>query len=344
VGRGGLAEHRRPAWSSLVLSMTTRTIVTSHPGVACDLCGRRLLRGEQPGVFVGGGQQRTVCELCVPRAAHEGWQRASERAELERDGAGWRGRRPQRGRSLLGRLGWPGSDRGARPVRAARPELAGEVGLGESDPAARPPAGGARALEDEWDGIGDEWAGASGVAGTPREASRRELADGRASAAAQSETQPELTEIGLEAAAIDSGADNLEAMDLAAADTQAAAPPDDPAELGHAADVQAGIARALEIFNAGEHPRRIAGVARALGPACVKVAPLAGATRTVAIVVAWELCWYRYEVDLGDEAAGARLAAEGMELEELPAEDRVANAGADERGELALLVPGSANA
>ncbi len=44
---------------------------------------------------------------------------------------------------------------------------------------------------------------------------------------------------------------------------------------------------------------------------------------TVAIVVAWELCWYRYEVDLGDEAAGARLAGQGMELEELPEEDRL---------------------
>ena len=39
---------------------------------------------------------------------------------------------------------------------------------------------------------------------------------------------------------------------------------------------------------------------------------------TVAIVVAWELCWYRYEVDLGDEAAGLQLVGQGMELEELP--------------------------
>jgi hypothetical protein len=57
----------------------------------------------------------------------------------------------------------------------------------------------------------------------------------------------------------------------------------------------------------------------------------------VSIVVAWELCWYRYEIDMHDETAEARLAAEGMELEELAPEDRTANATADEHGELSLL-------
>ena len=97
------------------------------------------------------------------------------------------------------------------------------------------------------------------------------------------------------------------------------------------------MARALEVFNAGEQPRRVAGVARSLGAPTVTVRPLEESGSTVAIVVAWELCWYRYEVDLGDEAAGVVLAAEGMELDELPAEDRLANAAADERGELALI-------
>jgi len=54
-------------------------------------------------------------------------------------------------------------------------------------------------------------------------------------------------------------------------------------------------------------------------------------------VVAWELCWYRYEVDLGDEAAGALVAAQGTELGELPQEDRRANATADEHGALARI-------
>jgi hypothetical protein len=56
------------------------------------------------------------------------------------------------------------------------------------------------------------------------------------------------------------------------------------------------------------------------------------------IVVAWELCWYRYEVDLGDEAAGARVTAQGMELSELAEEDRLVNATAGEHGALLRLV------
>jgi len=103
----------------------------------------------------------------------------------------------------------------------------------------------------------------------------------------------------------------------------------------HAERADAGVSRALAVFNAGEHPRRVAGVTRSLGAPSVRAAPLTGAT--VAIVVAWELCWYRYEVDLGDEAQGARLTAEGMELGELTPEELLANAAVDERGALALL-------
>jgi len=53
-------------------------------------------------------------------------------------------------------------------------------------------------------------------------------------------------------------------------------------------------------------------------------------------VVGWELCWYRYEVDLADEAAGVRVVAQGAELEELEPREREANAEADDRGALAL--------
>jgi hypothetical protein len=98
------------------------------------------------------------------------------------------------------------------------------------------------------------------------------------------------------------------------------------------------VARALDVFNAGEQPKRVAGVARSLGAPTVTARPLEESGSTVAIVVAWELCWYRYEVDLGDEAAGPQLVAQGMELDELPPEDRLANAAADERGELAALL------
>ncbi len=103
-----------------------------------------------------------------------------------------------------------------------------------------------------------------------------------------------------------------------------------------ASQTGANVERALAVFNAGEYPRRVAGVARSLGTPTVRATEFESAK--VAIVVAWELCWYRYEIDSEDEMRGAWLAAEGMELEELAEEDRVANAVADERGALSLLV------
>ena len=36
------------------------------------------------------------------------------------------------------------------------------------------------------------------------------------------------------------------------------------------------------------------------------------------VVVSWELCWYRYEVDLSDAQGHARLDGQGYELSELP--------------------------
>ena len=229
--------------------VAARTIVTSHPDVACDVCGRRLLRGEQPETFLGAGQRRLVCELCTSRATHEGWSREAEQYTTRS-----RAEPPQRGRSLLGRL------------RQSRwPTTSPNPAVPTGDP---------------------------GVADRPQE--DRPIADRPA--------RPVRAEAG-----------------------------ERPGE--ERAD--SSVRRALEVFNAGEHPRRVAGVTRSLGAPSVRAAPLTGAT--VAIVVAWELCWYRYEIDLGDEARGAQLTGEGMELGELAAEELLANAAADERGELSLI-------
>lgn len=93
---------------------------------------------------------------------------------------------------------------------------------------------------------------------------------------------------------------------------------------------------AIERFNGSEHPRTVAGVARSLGAPVVVVRPTQEQGALMSIVVSWELCWYRYEVDLSDGAAAVRLVGQGYELGEIPAEDRVeANAAADEYGTLA---------
>ena len=94
--------------------------------------------------------------------------------------------------------------------------------------------------------------------------------------------------------------------------------------------------RALEIFNASDHTRTVGGVARSLGAPGVSVRPRIDRPSVVAITVMWELSWYRFEIDLSDEAGGVRRDAQGDELSELSPEEQEINAAADERGALHL--------
>ncbi len=223
--------------------MTTKDIRTSHVHVACDVCGRTLLRGERADTYLAGGSRRQVCELCTPRAIHEGWVR--EGLALER---ATRGAAGDRRRSLLGRL--------RRTV--------GEESRATTEP-----------------GWSDEPA-ASRPASTPVD------------------------------------------------------PPREPRQV-HAVptNVEQRAAAAIGRFNASDHPRTIAGVARSLGSPVVVARPLAEDGGLVTIVISWELCWYRYEVDLSDDASAVRAAGQGYELSELAPEDcAVANASADEYGTL----------
>jgi hypothetical protein len=93
-------------------------------------------------------------------------------------------------------------------------------------------------------------------------------------------------------------------------------------------------AAALEAFNASEHPRTVAGVARSLGAPGVAVVPDSDHPTLVRIVVAWELCWYRYEVDLDDHSPSVRVDGQGYELSELDSRERAVNAVADDVGRL----------
>jgi hypothetical protein len=249
--------------------MATRSIVTSQPDVACDVCGRRLLRGELPDVFLAGGQRRTVCELCAPRAAHEGWLREADRHSVSLPPS-----RSRRGRNLFERL------------RSQRDPISDRTdGDFASDglPIVSPVVAVEGLQTESYDFLG---AIASGPEGQP------------AAPAVSSEDST-------------------------------------PTPVLTAGEVK--VERALEVFNAGEHPRRVAGVARSLGEPSVAVRPLAESGSVVSIVVAWELSWYRYEVDLGDEASGAKVMAQGTELGELAREDLLVNATADEHGTLEAI-------
>jgi len=94
------------------------------------------------------------------------------------------------------------------------------------------------------------------------------------------------------------------------------------------------IASAIAVFNNSEHRRTVAGVARSLGAPDVSIQPNTEHSSLVAIVASWELCWYRYEVDLSEEVPVVRVAAQGYELDELTPQEREPNASYDEHGAL----------
>jgi hypothetical protein len=96
------------------------------------------------------------------------------------------------------------------------------------------------------------------------------------------------------------------------------------------------VVSAVDLFNGSEHPRTVAGVARSLGAPTVSVAPSTARASLVTVVVSWELCWYRYEVDLSDDQPSVRVAGQGYELDELTPEELQPNAVADDRGALSL--------
>jgi hypothetical protein len=132
-----------------------------------------------------------------------------------------------------------------------------------------------------------------------------------------------------------------EAAAFAPAARETAPPPDLPRRPRHVRAVPTNaelkVERALEVFNASEHTRTVGGIARSLGAPAVSARPLADRPSVVAIAVMWELSWYRFEIDLSDEAGGVRQIAQGAELSELDADEQVVNAAADERGGLHLL-------
>src|SRR5688572_14890732 len=183
--------------------MPPKAIQPQNAVITCAVCGRTLLQGEEPEVYLVNGSRRHVCELCTVRANHQGWIRESEGPQI-----GHRGSREDR-RPLLSRL------RGRRGRQARERAEAEEPGL--------PPA--------------------------------------------------------------------------VAAEVEGAAPEAGPREPRHVHAVPTSeelkSTRALEVFNASEHPRTVAGVARSLGPPAVSVLPTDGHASVVRIVAAWELCWYR---------------------------------------------------
>jgi hypothetical protein len=239
-------------------SAPKKELKTDEAPVACDVCGRTILKGERTEPFLApGGRRKTVCELCIPRADHEGWIREDAQNEVPAARV-----RPSQRRSLVGRLRgmFDGElDGDAEPVASAEEE---PPVFDEEPPAPRE---------------------------QPREAPPKRV--------------------------------RRDSRHIRAVPTTA----------------EVKVDRAMETFNESDHPRTIAGIARTLGTPWVHASPDGGAPSEVTIVVAWELSWYRYRVDLGDADEPILLLEKGDELSELEEPLREWNALADEEGRLAAM-------
>jgi hypothetical protein len=289
--------------------MATRTIVTSQPDVACYVCERRLLRGEQPEVFLVGGRPRTVCELCAPRAAHAGWLR-----EVEGDSVSVAPLRARRGRNLFERLRQVG--KGAQFSPRGATSSAGASSQEESD----------RREPEPYDFVDSPERPSSVPANRRGAAGEGRIADPSVERAPSSKEARRSRGNAVRAGA---GGGTVAGGGIGADASAADADPAD-GSLGGLLD------RAVEVFNGGDYPRRVAGLSRSLGSPDVTVHPLEGIPNVAEIVVAWELCWYRYRVDLDEAPLSARARAQGTHLSELPREDLLANAVVDELGAVSL--------
>lgn len=96
------------------------------------------------------------------------------------------------------------------------------------------------------------------------------------------------------------------------------------------------LERAVGRFNAGEARHVVAGLARTLGRPWASVGACAGAPNTFRVTVAWELSWYQWGVDVGDEGRPVFEIAKGGEISELDTAARQWNASFGEDGRLRL--------
>lgn len=94
--------------------------------------------------------------------------------------------------------------------------------------------------------------------------------------------------------------------------------------------------RAAARFNASDAGRTVTGLIRTLGEPLVSVGASAGTPNEVRITVAWELSWYQWGVDLGDELRPVFQLDKGLEISQLDSSARQWNASVHEGGRIVI--------
>jgi hypothetical protein len=97
--------------------------------------------------------------------------------------------------------------------------------------------------------------------------------------------------------------------------------------------------RAAAGFNSSAAGRTVAGLVRSLGTPSVSIGAMAGAGNQVRVTVAWQLCWYQWGVDLGEEPGSVFALGKGSALSQLDAAARQWNASVAEGGRIVIRAP-----
>jgi hypothetical protein len=264
---------------------------------SCDICERTILRGERVTEYLTpDGGRQRVCALCHGRAEAAGWIPASRASAL----AQWPP--PSRGRGLALR---ERISRAAARVRPPRPsEQPAEVAPPQPAPEEPGPA-------------------PATAAGEAARQARPAPSNGNGEAPTRPATPRHRS-----AAKSSATRSKRSSGERKAAPKRAATPRrETPARR---------LRHAVETFNTSEESRVVAGLVRSLGQPHATVRNLSARPPRVMITVAWELSWYRWEIDLDGDQASVREVDKGKEVDELDADDRVWNASVAEDGSVRL--------
>ena len=94
--------------------------------------------------------------------------------------------------------------------------------------------------------------------------------------------------------------------------------------------------RAVARFNSSEAGRAVVGLTRTLGVPRASLGASAGVPGEMRVTIAWELCWYQWGVDVGEERRPVREIGKGTEVEQLDSAARQWNALVTADGRLRL--------
>jgi hypothetical protein len=334
------------------------------------VCGRTILDGEQVHSFVSAAGRHEVCTLCSDRTAELGWLPADQEGAEERLRAGterkpgflarlfvrpepadddprgmtppppsgprratheleterydveaeWRGdaedegaQRPSRRRRLTGRFA-PAPRGSSADLPAPDPQRATDPPAPDAPRATDMPAPDAPPATD-----------------LPAPDADLPALDGRADAPTADEVQEPDASPAPAAPAPDATASPASLPDPAGRGMR-------PRRLQPDLSPTSRFERAIARFNGGDAGRTVAGLTRTLGAPSVSVGDLAGATDEVRVTVAWELTWYQWGVDLGDELRPVYELKKGFEIEEIDPAARQWNASAHD-GRIVMVAP-----